>query len=47
MEKTKFVNFNDENFNFLGFTFEHWRKRKNNEDSYFIVRPSENSIKVV
>ncbi|GAB6086818.1 group II intron reverse transcriptase/maturase [Alkaliphilus crotonatoxidans] len=45
MEKTKFVNFNDENFNFLGFTFEHWRKRKKNESSYFIVRPTEGSIK--
>ena len=45
MEKTKFVNFNDENFNFLGFTFEHWRKRKKNEGSYFIVRPTEGSIK--
>ncbi|WZL72566.1 group II intron reverse transcriptase/maturase [Clostridiaceae bacterium 35-E11] len=45
MEKTKFVNFNDDDFNFLGFTFEHWRKRKNQEGSYFIVRPTENSFK--
>ena len=45
IEKTKFVDFNDENFNFLGFTFEHWRKRKNSKGSYFIVRPTENSIK--
>ena len=45
MEKTKFVNFNDENFKFLGFTFEHWRKRKKTEGSYFIVRPTEGSIK--
>ncbi|WP_408608747.1 group II intron maturase-specific domain-containing protein [Alkaliphilus serpentinus] len=45
MEKTKFVNFNNENFNFLGFTFEHWRQRKNDGESYFIVRPTENSIK--
>ncbi|WP_026895707.1 hypothetical protein [Clostridiisalibacter paucivorans] len=29
IEKTKFVSFNDENFDFLGFTFKHWRKRKN------------------
>jgi group II intron reverse transcriptase/maturase len=45
MEKTKFVDFNNNDFNFLGFTFEHWRKRKNGDGSYFIVRPTEDSIK--
>lgn len=45
MEKTRFVNFKDDDFNFLGFTFEHWRERKNKEGSYFIVRPTDNSIK--
>lgn len=45
LEKTKFVNFNDDDFNFLGFTFEHWRKRKNKEGSFFIVRPTDDSIK--
>lgn len=45
MEKTKFVNFNDDDFNFIGFTFEHWRTRKNKQGSYFIVRPTDNSIK--
>jgi RNA-directed DNA polymerase len=45
MEKTKFVDFNNDDFNFLGFTFEHWRDRKSNGEPYFIVRPTENSIK--
>lgn len=45
MEKTKFVNFNDNDFDFIGFTFEHWRERRNKQGSYFIVRPTDNSIK--
>lgn len=45
MEKTKFVDFNKDDFNFLGFTFEHWRNRKSDGGAYFIVRPTENSIK--
>lgn len=45
MEKTKFVDFNKDDFNFLGFTFEHWRNRKSNGEPFFIVRPTENSIK--
>lgn len=28
IEKTKFVDFNKDNFDFIGFTFQHWRKRK-------------------
>ncbi|BFH63344.1 hypothetical protein PAJ34TS1_39360 [Paenibacillus azoreducens] len=28
MEKTKMVNFKKDDFDFLGFTFEHWRERK-------------------
>jgi RNA-directed DNA polymerase len=38
MEKTKFVDFNNDDFNFLGFTFEHWRNRKSNGEPFFIVR---------
>lgn len=45
IEKTKFVDFNNDDFNFLGFTFEHWRNRKSNGEPFFIVRPTENSIK--
>jgi RNA-directed DNA polymerase len=45
MEKTKFVDFNDNDFNFLGFTFEHWKEKKNKEGSFFIVRPTDSSIK--
>lgn len=44
MEKTKFVDFNDDDFNFLGFTFEHWKQRKNKGGPYFIVRPTDHSI---
>lgn len=45
MEKTKFVDFDKDDFNFLGFTFQHWRKRKKDESSYFIVTPTESSLK--
>lgn len=45
MEKTKFVDFKDDDFNFLGFTFEHWKEKKNKEGSYFIVKPTDGSIK--
>jgi len=42
--KTKYVDFNDDDFDFLGFTFEHWRKSKKSEE-YFMVKPQERSIK--
>lgn len=42
--KTKYVDFNDDDFDFLGFTFKHWRKGKKNED-YFMVKPQERSLK--
>lgn len=45
MEKTKFVDFNKDDFNFIGFTFQHWRKRKKDDSMYFIVTPTENSLK--
>lgn len=45
MEKTRFVDFNKDDFNFLGFSFQHWRNRKSNGEAYFIVKPTENSIK--
>jgi group II intron reverse transcriptase/maturase len=40
-EKTKVVDFNADDFDFLGYTFEHWRKRKRDGKPYFIVKPKE------
>lgn len=45
MEKTKLVDFNKDDFNFIGFTFKHWRKRKKDDSVYFIVTPTDNSLK--
>lgn len=44
MNKTKVVNFKDDDFDFLGFHFNHWRTSKNGRDYYAIV-PTEKSIK--
>lgn len=41
VEKTKVVNFNDNDFDFLGYTFEHWRKRKRDGKPYYIAKPKE------
>lgn len=45
MEKTKFVDFDKEDFNFIGFTFSHWRNQKDGSGKYFIVKPTEISLK--
>lgn len=45
IEKTKVVNFNDDDFDFLGFTFEHWRKRKKDGKPYYIVKPKDSTWK--
>lgn len=42
-EKTKVVDFNDDDFDFLGYTFEHWRNRKRDGKAYFIAKPKESS----
>lgn len=44
-EKTKFVNFDDDDFDFMGFTFEHWRKRKKDGKPYYIAKPKESTWK--
>ncbi|WP_059103155.1 group II intron reverse transcriptase/maturase [Shouchella shacheensis] len=41
IEKTKVVNFNEEDFDFVGYTFEHWRKRKRDGKPYYIAKPKE------
>ncbi len=40
-EKTKFVDFNNDDFDFIGFTFEHWRKRKKDGKPYYIAKPKD------
>lgn len=45
MEKTKFVDFNHDDFDFLGFTFEHWRERKKDGKRYFIAKPKASTWK--
>lgn len=45
MNKTKFVDFNRDDFDFVGFTFKHWRERKNGNGSYYMVEPTEKSLK--
>lgn len=44
MEKTKIVNFREDDFTFLGFDFKHWRKNKQGKD-YYWIEPSESSLK--
>ena len=44
-EKTRVVNFKKDNFDFLGFTFHHWRAGKKDKKPVFHVTPKEESIK--
>lgn len=41
IEKTRIVDFRNDDFDFLGFTFEHWRKRKKDGKPYYIAKPKE------
>ena len=45
MNKTKFVDFEKDDFNFVGFSFKHWRENKKTGARYFIVEPTEKSFK--
>ncbi len=45
MEKTRLVDFNKDDFDFLGFTFGHWRKRKKDGKLYFLAQPKEGTWK--
>ncbi|WP_442596802.1 group II intron reverse transcriptase/maturase [Neobacillus sp. D3-1R] len=44
-EKTKVVDFQKDNFDFLGFTFHHWREGKKDKKPVYHVTPKEESIK--
>lgn len=45
INKTKFVDFDKDDFNFVGFTFKHWRNKKNSEHKYFLAEPTAESLK--
>lgn len=44
-EKTQVVDFRKDNFDFLGFTFHHWREGKKGKEPAFHVTPKADSIK--
>lgn len=44
MNKTKVVDFKNDDFDFLGFHFNHWKTSKKGNDYYSIV-PTENQLK--
>ncbi|CUX32170.1 Group II intron-encoded protein LtrA [Clostridium sp. C105KSO15] len=45
MNKTKFVDFEREDFKFVGFNFKHWRDKRDGSGKYFVVEPTEQSLK--
>ncbi|MFU1794843.1 group II intron reverse transcriptase/maturase [Paenibacillus azoreducens] len=45
IENIKTVNFKKDDFDFLGFTFEHWRERKKDGRPYFIAKPKDSTWK--
>lgn len=45
MEKTRFVDFHDDDFKFMGFEFHHWRQSKKSGNKYFIVKPTMESFR--
>lgn len=44
-DKTDKIDFNEDDFDFLGFTFRHWRKRQKDGSSYYVAGPSVKAIK--
>ena len=40
-----FCHFEKDDFNFVGFSFKHWRENKKTGARYFIVEPTEKSFK--
>lgn len=45
VSKTRFVDFTKDDFDFVGFSFKHWRERKDGSGSYYIVEPTEKSLR--
>lgn len=44
-DKTNKINFDSDDFDFLGFTFYHWRKRQKDGSSYYVAGPSKKAEK--
>ena len=44
MSKTKFVDFNKDDFDFVGFSFKHWRNKKNSNHKFYMVEPTKESF---
>jgi len=42
-EKTRVVDFDNDDFDFIGFTFGHWRKRKKDGKPYFLAKPKDST----
>jgi group II intron reverse transcriptase/maturase len=45
VKKTRIVDFRHDDFDFLGFTFGHWRKRKKDGSPYYLVKPKDETWK--
>jgi RNA-directed DNA polymerase len=45
IEKTRIVDFNHDDFDFIGFTFQHWRKRKKDGKPYYLAKPKDETWK--
>lgn len=43
--KTKYVDFEDDDFKFVGFEFLHWRNKKGGDGKEYIITPTEQSMK--
>lgn len=41
VKKTRIVDFRHDDFDFLGFTFGHWRKRKKDGSPYYLAKPKD------
>lgn len=44
-DKTDKIDFEKDDFDFLGFTFHHWRKRQKDGSSYYVAGPSDKAVK--
>lgn len=45
INKTRFVDFNKDDFKFVGFNFKYWRNKKNSDYKYFMIEPTVESFK--
>src|SRR5690606_9682123 len=45
VKKTRIIDFRHDDFDFLGFTFGHWRKRKKDGSPYYLAKPKDETWK--